>query len=39
MINVHFRHEQSAGFAADVYGRIKRKTGVCCASASGGMSN
>jgi acetolactate synthase I/II/III large subunit len=37
--NIHFRHEQSAGFAADAYGRIKRKTGVCYASASGGMSN
>ena len=37
--NIHFRHEQSAGFAADAYGRIKRKTGVCFASASGGMSN
>lgn len=37
--NVHFRHEQSAGFAADAYGRITRKTGVCYASSSGGMSN
>lgn len=37
--NVHFRHEQSAGFAADAYGRIKQKTGVCYASSSGGMSN
>ena len=37
--NIHFRHEQSAGFAADAYGRIKRKTGVCYASASGGMAN
>lgn len=37
--NIHFRHEQSAGFAADAYGRIKRKAGVCYASASGGMSN
>ncbi|MBB6306471.1 thiamine pyrophosphate-binding protein [Xanthobacter tagetidis] len=37
--NIHFRHEQSAGFAADAYGRIKRKTGVCYASSSGGMSN
>ncbi|SRR5260370_1283903 len=37
--NVHFRHEQSAGFAADAYGRLKRKTGVCYASSSGGMSN
>jgi acetolactate synthase-1/2/3 large subunit len=37
--NVHFRHEQSAGFAADAYGRLKRKAGVCYASASGGMSN
>lgn len=37
--NVHFRHEQSAGFAADAYGRLKRKSGVCYASSSGGMSN
>jgi len=37
--NVHFRHEQSAGFAADAYGRIMQKAGVCYASASGGMSN
>jgi acetolactate synthase I/II/III large subunit len=37
--NVHFRHEQSAGFAADAYGRLTRKTGVCYASASAGMSN
>jgi len=27
--NIHFRYEQSAGFAADAYGRITRKTGVC----------
>lgn len=37
--NVHFRHEQSAGFAADAYGRLARKSGVCYASASAGMSN
>ena len=37
--NIHFRHEQSAGFAADAYGRITQKTGVCYASSSGGMSN
>ncbi|WP_158230030.1 thiamine pyrophosphate-binding protein [Sphingobium fuliginis] len=37
--NYHFRHEQSAGFAADAYGRLKRQTGVCYASSSGGMSN
>ncbi len=37
--NIHFRHEQSAGFAADAYGRIAQKAGVCYASASGGMSN
>lgn len=35
----HFRHEQSAGFAADAYGRAMRKPGVFFASASGGMSN
>lgn len=37
--NIHFRHEQSAGFAADAYGRITQKAGVCYASSSGGMSN
>ncbi len=37
--NIHFRHEQSAGFAADAYGRITQQPGVCYASASGGMSN
>lgn len=37
--NIHFRHEQSAGFAADAYGRLTQKSGVCYASASGGMSN
>lgn len=37
--NIHFRHEQSAGFAADAYGRITQRTGVCYASSSGGMSN
>nr|WP_047167539.1 thiamine pyrophosphate-binding protein [Sphingomonas sp. Y57] len=37
--NYHFRHEQSAGFAADAYGRIRRQAGVCYASSSGGMSN
>lgn len=37
--NIHFRHEQSAGFAADAYGRIKQQPGICYASASGGMSN
>lgn len=35
----HFRHEQSAGFAADSYARILRKPGVCFASASAGMAN
>ncbi len=35
----HFRHEQSAGFAADAYGRIVRKPAVCFASASAGMAN
>lgn len=37
--NHHFRHEQSAGFAADAYGRLTRKTGVCYASAAAGMAN
>ena len=35
----HFRHEQSAGFAADAYARVLRKPGVCFASASAGMAN
>lgn len=35
----HFRHEQSAGFAADAYARALRKPGVCFASASAGMAN
>jgi acetolactate synthase I/II/III large subunit len=35
----HFRHEQSAGFAADAYARMLRKPGVCFASASAGMAN
>lgn len=35
----HFRHEQSAGFAADAYGRALRKPAVCFASASAGMAN
>lgn len=35
----HFRHEQSAGFAADAYARLLRKPGVCFASASAGMAN
>lgn len=35
----HFRHEQSAGFAADAYARCLRKPGVCFASASAGCAN
>jgi acetolactate synthase I/II/III large subunit len=35
----HFRHEQSAGFAADAYARVLRRPGVCFASASAGMAN
>lgn len=35
----HFRHEQSAGFAADAYARCLRKPGVCFASASAGTAN
>jgi len=35
----HFRHEQSAGFAADAYARTLRKPGVFFASASAGMAN
>lgn len=35
----HFRHEQSAGFAAEAYGRIAKKPGVFFSSASAGMAN
>jgi len=35
----HFRHEQSAGFAADAYARCLRSPGVCFASASAGTAN
>lgn len=35
----HFRHEQSAGFAADAYARALRRPGVCFASTAPGFSN
>lgn len=35
----HFRHEQSAGFAADAYARALRRPGVCFASAAAGFTN
>jgi acetolactate synthase-1/2/3 large subunit len=35
----HFRHEQSAGFAADAYARCLRKPAVCFASTAPGFWN
>lgn len=35
----HFRHEQSAGFAADAYARAARKPGVCFTSSAPGFTN
>lgn len=35
----HFRHEQSAGFAADAYARCLRKPGVCFSSSAPGFTN
>jgi len=35
----HFRHEQSAGFAADAYARCLRKPGVCYSSSAPGFAN
>ncbi|MBW1946170.1 MAG: thiamine pyrophosphate-binding protein, partial [Deltaproteobacteria bacterium] len=35
----HFRHEQSAGFAADAYARCLRKPGICFASTAPGFWN
>ena len=35
----HFRHEQSAGFAADAYARCLRKPGVCFSSSAPGFVN
>lgn len=35
----HFRHEASAGFAADAYARCTRKPGVCFVSMAAGMAN
>jgi acetolactate synthase-1/2/3 large subunit len=35
----HFRHEQSAGFAADAYARALRRPGVCFASTAPGFFN
>jgi acetolactate synthase-1/2/3 large subunit len=36
---IHFRHEQSAGFAADAYARCLRKPGVCFSSTAPGFTN
>ncbi|MHB1420055.1 MAG: thiamine pyrophosphate-binding protein [Bacillota bacterium] len=36
---IHTRHEQAAGFAADAYARVTRKPGVCFATAGPGMQN
>jgi acetolactate synthase-1/2/3 large subunit len=36
---LHFRHEQSAGFAADAYARCLRRPGVCFASSAPGWTN
>ncbi|MHB1128225.1 MAG: thiamine pyrophosphate-binding protein [Bacillota bacterium] len=36
---IHTRHEQAAGFAADAYARVTRKLGVCFATAGPGMQN
>src|SRR5690349_3831609 len=36
---LHFRHEQSAGFAADAYARCLRTPGVCFASSAPGWTN
>ena len=35
----HFRHEQSAGFAADAYARCLRRPGVCFSSSAPGFVN
>jgi thiamine pyrophosphate-dependent acetolactate synthase large subunit-like protein len=35
----HFRHEQSAGFAANAYARCLRKPGVCFSSSAPGFVN
>ena len=35
----HFRHEQSAGFAADAYARSLRKPGICFTSSAPGFTN
>jgi acetolactate synthase-1/2/3 large subunit len=35
----HFRHEQSAGFAADAYARCLQKPGVCFTSSAPGFAN
>ena len=36
---IHMRHEQAGGFAADAYARVTRKHGVCFATAGPGMQN
>ncbi|MFC2950574.1 thiamine pyrophosphate-binding protein [Marinicaulis aureus] len=35
----HFRHEQSAGFAADAYARCLKKPGICFSSSAPGFTN
>lgn len=35
----HFRHEQSAGFAADAYARCVQKPGLCYTSSAPGFAN
>ncbi len=37
IIDTH--HEQAAAMAADAYGRVKRKTGVCLVTAGPGLTN
>src|ERR1700729_1678309 len=36
---LHFRHEQSAAFAADAYARSLRRPGVCFTSSAPGFTN
>jgi acetolactate synthase-1/2/3 large subunit len=36
---IDFHHEQGASMAADAYGRVKRKPGVCLVTAGPGLTN
>ena len=36
---IHMRHEQAGGFAADAYARVTRKPGLCFGTAGPGMQN